>query len=211
MHILRSSKVRVPQNGARYMRRTASLLGLGLFALGTQAARADIIPNEQSITPSVNGFTWTYNAAVTNDETLQTNNFFTIYDFNGYVAGTNFQPANWTFSSALVGKTPSNTTPTDNPKIPNLTWTYSGPTLGPGPLDLGLFGADSTTANYKVGFFGAEGTKYAPGKPGDGLPVDNVGFTGVPAGTIPESSSILMLLPGLAPLGMVLRRRIAKK
>src|SRR5579885_3211044 len=124
--------------------RAGVLFGMALLTAGAGRVRADIIPELSTVTPSGSNFTWTYDAQLTNDETLQTNNFFTIYDFNGLVGGTNFQPANWTFSSALVGKTPSLVTPTDNPKIPNLTWTYSGPTLGPGPLDLGLFGADST-------------------------------------------------------------------
>ena len=182
---------------------------LGGLALGTAtSARADIIPELSTVTPSGSNFTWTYDAQLTNNETLQSGNFFTIYDFNGMVAGTNFQPANWTFSSALVGVTPPKVTPTDNPKIPNLTWTYTGPTIGPGPLDLGLFGNDSTLSSTHAGVFAAEAIKYAPGKPGNGKPIDNVGSTGVP-GTIPEPSSVLLLLPGLAPLGLVLRRRRA--
>ena len=187
-------------------RHAIPLFGLGLMALSFGTAGADIIPELQTVAPNGSNFTYTYDAQLTNDETLHRDNFFTIYDFNGYVAGTNFQPANWIFSSAMVGKTPSLVTPTDNPKIPNLTWTYAGPTLGPGPLDLGLFGADSTLGNTKTGTFAAEAIKFAPGKPGDGKPIDNVGSTGVPSGTIPEPSSILMLLPGLAPLGMALRK-----
>ena len=183
---------------------TALLVGLGGLA------RADIIPEVSTVTPNGSNFTWTYSASLTNDETLQSGNFFTIYDFAGYVSGTNFQPANWVFSSANVGVTPSRVTPTDNPSIPNLTWTYTGPNVGPGPVDLGLFGADSTFSNTKIGDFAAEAIKYAPGKPGNGLPVDNVGSVGVPTGhvsVIPEASSLLLLLPGLAPLGLLLKRR----
>lgn len=193
-------------------RRALPLMGATLLVGIGGLARADIIPNLSTVTPNGSNFTWTYTAALTNDETLQSGNFFTIYDFAGYVSGTNFQPANWVFSSANVGVTPSRVTPTDNPSIPNLTWTYTGPNVGPGPVDLGLFGADSTFSNAKLGDFAAEAIKYAPGKPGDGKPVDNVGSTGVPTAhmsVIPEASSLLLLLPGLAPLGLLLKRRRA--
>ncbi|HZT44094.1 MAG TPA: hypothetical protein VFA07_18160, partial [Chthonomonadaceae bacterium] len=184
--------------------------GGALLLFSGDLARADIIPNLSTVTPNGSNFTWTYTASLTNDETLQSGNFFTIYDFAGFVSGTNFQPADWVFSSANVGKTPSRVTPNDDPTIPNLTWTYTGPNVGPGPVDLGLFGADSTFSNTKEGWFAAEAIKYAPGKPGNGKPVDNVGQTGVPTGhqnVIPEASSLLLLLPGLAPLGMLLRKR----
>ncbi|HZT42447.1 MAG TPA: hypothetical protein VFA07_09655 [Chthonomonadaceae bacterium] len=189
--------------------RVRVLFGLALFALGAGAARADIIPQDPTVTSNGSNFTWTYDVNLTNDETLQTNNYFTIYDFAGYVPGTNFQPADWVFSSAMTGKTPSRVKPIDNPNIPNLTWTYTGTaTIGPGPTDLGFFGADSKYSRETVGNFAAEAIKYAPGKPGNGKPVDNVGSIGVPTSTIPEVGSLTLLLPGLAPLGLVLRRRV---
>ena len=186
---------------------------LGALALyGSASARADIIVSNQSITPNGSNFTWTYDVNLTNDETIQNGNFFTIYDFNGYVPGSSFQPAGWVFSSANTGVTPPRVTPKDNPSIPNLTWTYNGgSSIGPGPVDLGLFGADSTSGRSALGTFATEATKYAPGKPGNGKPVDNVGSTGVPIGTqnvIPEADSLLLLLPGLIPLGILLRRRV---
>lgn len=185
---------------------------LGALALyGGASARADIIVSNQSTTPNGSNFTWTYDVNLTNDETIQNNNFFTIYDFNGFVSGSNFQPAGWVFSSAMTGQTPSRVIPKDNPDIPNLTWTYNGgATIGPGPVDLGFFGADSTSGRNKLGTFATEAIKYAPGKPGNGKPVDNIGSVGVPtgqSGVIPEADSILLLLPGLIPLGMLLRRR----
>ena len=192
------------------IRHVLPLAGCALLLGSGGLARADIIPEVSTVTPNGSNFTWTYSASLTNDETLQSGNFFTIYDFAGYVSGTNFQPANWVFSSANVGKTPAKVTPTDNPSIPNLTWTYTGPNVGPGPVDLGLFGADSTFGNQTTGQFAAEAIKYAPGKPGNGKPIDNVGSVGVPTGhmnVIPETSSLLLLLPGLAPLGLLARKR----
>src|SRR5438093_12764141 len=83
--------------------------------------------------PEGSDFRWTYSAILTADETLHTNNFFTIYDFDGFIPGSNLQPANWAFSSALLGQTPSKVLPDDASGIPNLTWKYTGSTvLGPG-------------------------------------------------------------------------------
>ena len=184
-----------------------SLLGLAFFALGT--SRADIIPEVQSVVSNGSGnFTWTYQANLTNDEIVKKGNYFTIYDFAGFISGTNFQPADWVFSSAMTGKTPSRVSPIDDSTIPNLTWTYTGKTnIGPGPADLGLFGADSKYGKTQIGNFAAEAIKYSPGKPGNGKPVDNVGSVGIPMATIPEPSALALLLPGLAPLGLVLRQR----
>ena len=181
------------------IRHVLPLAGAALLLGSGSLARADIIPEVSTVTPNGSNFTWTYTAALTNDETLQSGNFFTIYDFAGFVSGTNFQPANWVFSSANVGVTPPRVTPTDNPNIPNLTFTYTGPNVGPGPVDLGLFGADSTFSKATLGNFAAETVK-----------ADNMGQVEVsarPAGVIPEPSSLVLLLPGLVPLGVLLRKR----
>src|SRR5437667_6991433 len=92
------------------------------------AARADIIPTLDSITGSSPSFTWNYAANVTVDQTINAGDFFTIYDFGSIAAGSNMQPTGWTFSQALLGPTAALTSPTDNPNILNLTWTYTGST-----------------------------------------------------------------------------------
>ncbi len=196
--------------GFTRLARVTSVLGAALFVLGLGTARADIIVKDPTVTNSVSNpgaFTWTYD--VTNDEEIDTahgTNFFTIYDFAGFIPGSNFQPSGWVFSSSNVGLTPPHITVTDNPAIPNLTWTYTGAEVN-GPQDLGNFGADSTIGTQKVGSFATEAVKNSPGHPADETPVDNVGSVGVPNSVIPESSSLLLLLPGLAPLGVLLRKR----
>src|SRR6184192_3068447 len=89
-------------------------------------ARADIIPTLSSVTGSSPNFTWNYSANVTVDQTVNTGDFFNIYDFGSIAPGSNTQPTGWTFSQALVGPTPSLVLSTDNPSILNLTWTYNG-------------------------------------------------------------------------------------
>ena len=96
---------------------------LGLVALGTSAGiiYGDIIPSLDSITGSSPSFTWNYSANVTVNETVNHNDFFTIYDFSSIMPTTTTQPTGWTFSTALVGPTPSTVNATDNPNLWNLT------------------------------------------------------------------------------------------
>jgi hypothetical protein len=91
-------------------------------------ARADVIPTLSSTSPVGSIFAWNYTANVTVDQSVQRGDFFTVYDFGNFVAGSNTQPAGWTFSSSLVGRNPSLVTPKDNSSILNLTWTYTGST-----------------------------------------------------------------------------------
>jgi hypothetical protein len=186
----------------------ATAMGVSLLAM-VGSARADIIPTLKWVTPSGSDFRWTYQANLTVDEKVNKYNFFTIYDFVGFIPGSNLQPANWVFSSTLLGKTPSKVLPDDDPKIPNLTWKYTGNTvLGPGTLNLGLFSALSHYGNQAMDDFAAEATKYAPGEVGNNKPIDNVGSVGVPTSAVPEPCSLALLGLGAAPL--LARRRRAR-
>jgi len=86
--------------------RKSFILGLVLLGSGILIARGDIIPTLDSITGSSPSFTWNYAANVTVDETVNTGDFFTIYDFGTIAPGSNTQPTGWTFSQALLGPTP---------------------------------------------------------------------------------------------------------
>jgi hypothetical protein len=191
------------------MRKTY-LLGLFAAAILAPGTRADIIPSittATDVTPVGGGnFSWNYSATLTQDENVMGHDFFTIYDFAGYVPGGNTQPAGWTFSAALVGITPGKVTPTDNPHLFNLTWTYIGSTQV-GPEALGIFSAVSHTNLAKSGEFASEATKNS----GDlaGTKVDNIGNVAVP---IPEMSALMPMI-GVVGFGVIglalscLRRR----
>ena len=75
----------------------AGTVGMGLLAMGSGAARADIVPvlgvgdDAPSPSPSAGGFTWTYDAILHSEQKVQTGDFFTIYDFFGYT-GVHSEP-----------------------------------------------------------------------------------------------------------------------
>ena len=180
------------------------LSGFFAGAILALVARADIIPSittATDITPVGGGnFSWNYSATLTQDENVVRHDFFTIYDFAGYVSGGNSQPTGWTFSAALIGTTPGKVTPIDNPHLFNLTWTYTG-TTQIGPQSLGIFSAVSNTNLPRSGEFAAEATKNS----GDlaGTKIDNIGNVAVP---VPDMSALLPMIGviGFGAIGLAL-------
>jgi hypothetical protein len=169
--------------------RKAFILGLALLGSAVLVARGDIIPTLSSVTGSSPNFTWNYSANVTVDQTVNTGDFFTIYDFGSIAPGSNTQPTGWTFSQALLGPTAALTAPTDNPNILNLTWTYSGTTPIVGSAALGMFSVITSTDQLKDGQFTAQGTRNSG--PNAGTKVSNIGVVSVP---VPESTALLPII-----------------
>jgi len=186
--------------------RKSFILGLVLLGSGILIARGDIIPTLSSVTGSSPNFTWNYAANVTVDETVNTGDFFTIYDFGTIAPGSNTQPTGWTFSQALLGPTPALVNATDNPNILNLTWTYTGSTPISGSAALGIFSVITSTDQLKVGQFSAEATRNSG--PNAGTKVDNIGTVSVP---VPESSALLPIIGvcAAAVFSTLLRRQRA--
>jgi hypothetical protein len=169
--------------------RKAFVLGLALLGSGMLIVRGDIIPTLSSVTGSSPNFAWNYSANVTVDQTVNTGNFFTIYDFGSIAPGSNTQPTGWTFSQALIGPTAAQTSPIDNPNILNLTWTYTGTAPIVGSAALGVFSVVTSTNQLKTGQFSAEATRNSG--PNAGTKVSNVGTVSVP---VPESSALLPII-----------------
>jgi hypothetical protein len=169
-----------------------------------------------STTPTTGGTLFTYQAAFDGEDlsqfsytrTLESGDFFTILDFDGLVAGSNSQPANWTFSTSLTGQTPANLNLTsfDDAAVPNLTWTYTGPTVIADTVFTG-FSAVSLFSGQRLDRFAAENTETLGGTP---LPRSNTSFTSVPnrVAPIPEPSEWLAMgMAGASVGGLMLRAR----
>jgi hypothetical protein len=193
-------------------------VGVGLLGAGTGAAHADIVPQigPSDVTLQLDGnYKWSYEGQLNPAQKVLAGDFFTIYDFAGFVPGTNLQPADWSFSFSNTGVTPTGLLPlinipggiTDNPGIPNLTWTYTGSGVIPGPADLGAFSAESVYGSDTVSPFAAEATEQSGFTAGS--KVDNFGWVATPAPVTPEPCTLALLGLGAAPLA--LRRRRSRK
>jgi hypothetical protein len=169
--------------------RKAFVLGLVLLGSGMLIVRGDIIPTLSSVTGSSPNFTWNYSANVTVNQTVNTGDFFTIYDFGSIAPGSNTQPTGWTFSQSLLGPTAALTSPTDNPNILNLTWTYNGTAPIVGSAALGMFSVITSTDQLKTGQFTAQATLNSG--PNAGTKISNVGTVSVP---VPESSALMPII-----------------
>ena len=168
--------------------RKACILGLVAFGTSILVAYGDIIPSLDSVTGSAPSFTWNYSANVTVNETINTGDFFTIYDFSSIMPTTHNEPTGWTFSTSLIGQTPSLVGPTDNPNLWNVTWTYTGTTSIAGAKALGIFSVVASTDQLKMGQFTAEATR---SNDPTNTKIDNIGNVSVP---VPESTSLLPLI-----------------
>jgi hypothetical protein len=135
-----------------------TMVALSVLALGATSAQANLTPFQNSVTGSIGNWTWTYHVELDNAQQLdstgaipgavsgsmgvltsQYKDFITLFDFAGFIPGSNFQPANWLFQSLNVGSTPGDVNIVDNPNLPNLTWVYTGPLLtGPVSENNGL-------------------------------------------------------------------------
>ena len=185
---------------------SALMLAVGLVAIAS--ARADIIPSFVGSSTSGSTTVWSYQIDVTVGEEVTSGDFFTIYDFGHFVAGTNVQPSGWTFSSSLVGTTPNGVIPPDDSTLENLTWTYTGQTIpttsGIGPFSISTAGAQSEPS-LNTGYFAAQATN--SGNPS--TKINNVGRVSIPAPVpVPEPATLSFLVFGAATVcARAIRRR----
>jgi hypothetical protein len=191
----------------------ARLLAAAVAVVGVAggSAQAGLLPTSVTVFPEAGNFRWQYAIVLPTDMKLQSGNYFTIYDFAGLVDGTVVPPdENWTVSTAS-GKIPPLLKPTDDPNIPNLTFTYTGPTIPAGQIGLGNFMATSTFGEKKEVSFTAETFRTS-----DGLKDSNITTTDAPVGEIidppgvPEPATLLLAGLGLPLLGLAKLRKKKK-
>ncbi|MBX6312024.1 MAG: PEP-CTERM sorting domain-containing protein [Isosphaeraceae bacterium] len=116
---------------------------LGLLLVGSAPARGGIVIDDATVEEiSDPTFRYTFQVSLTEGCTIQSGDFFTIYDVflpSESLSG-HAEPVNWAFSSPALGPTPFSLNPPDSASILNLSWLYTGPTLS-GPQLVGFFTA----------------------------------------------------------------------
>jgi hypothetical protein len=187
----------------------AVALCLGLAS----TAKAGLLPVSVSVTPESGKYRFTYAIVLPTESQLRSGDYFTIYDFAGYQDGSaTYSPApevpgtenDWAVSISNLGTTPDMTLPSDSASLPNLTWTYNGPTMNAGQTGLGNFWAVSIYGETTDAPFTARTHRTSDGKIDSNI-TDTTVPVPLPPG-LPEPATLV--LSALALPLLALRRRI---
>lgn len=186
--------------------RNTKWAGLSVL-LVSGAAYGSFLPSFSGTTPGPASNT-TFNYALvfaTNSgpslERLDPGDFVTLYDIDSLVSAS--APAGFTVSTQNTGTNGFGTAPTDSPTLPNVTFTYTGPSVSVDSSFPGFTLVSSVSTSF-TGQFTSEDTSNAAGTSGQSI--GQIGPVTLPnGGGIPEPSSVL----GLGAFGVLsaLRRR----
>jgi hypothetical protein len=189
---------------------TAAALAITAVLIAPTTSRAGLIPVQVSVMPEGGMYRFTYAIVLPTDSVLRPGDYFTIYDFDGYVSGTNMASGspystNWGFSADLVGPTPVGVMPGDNPAISNLSWTYTGAEINiDASIGLGNFWALSLYPDTTDSWFTAS-TGTTAGETDNNItptvvPVPKA--PGPPPPPVPEPATLALAGLGLPFIGL---------
>jgi hypothetical protein len=208
------------------------VLAAVLLLMNTGSAKADILLTLEASMPSGSDYLYTYDVMLTAGSVLQaagggantgvspSNNFFTLYDVQGLVAGSESyggalgMAGNTSHSEQLSGITPSGQTPIppDSGSLPNITtyWLGANVTASNSPVDLGTFSFLSTNplGSAMLAYAGATQKLELLAEGGIANNIAQVmgpGPSGPPV--VPEPATLMLLAIGLPVVGGYCYRR----
>ncbi|WP_439627981.1 PEP-CTERM sorting domain-containing protein [Gemmata sp.] len=188
----------------------AAVVATVALALAPSEAAAGLIPYNPTVTPEGGMYRYSYAIQLPTDSVLRPGDYFTIYNFDGYVAGSamasgSAYSSDWTFSTSNVGPTPSGILPADDPSIPNLTWTYTGAEINvDAQVGLGNFWAVSLYPTTTDSWFAASTGSSTGATDNNIIPTEVPVPSAAPPG-VPEPATLLLAGLGL-PLAAGFRR-----
>ena len=162
------------------------------------------------------GYTYNYQGNFSEDEGLQNASRMIIFDFAGYVADSiSAVDANFTPSIEMTSSGVPIFNFTDDPNIPNLVFTYTGPLVDLSNQSFSGLSAISTFGSTVLDGFGALTVKL------DGIAsntnVGSAGLVAVPTDTgeptptpVPEPGMLGLMAAGLGLMGVTMRLRRRK-
>jgi hypothetical protein len=207
--------------------RAGLVLAAVLLVMSAAPARADIILNLISMTPMGSDFQYTYSVELTASTVLHSagggtnsgvspsNNYFTLYDVQGLIAGSETYggalATNSTHTEQLLGITPSTETPVppDSASVLNITTYWTGPDVSASgmPFDMGTLSFLSTDplGSAMLAFTGAtqklENLDFVANNTGQ------VAGPGPSVSPVPEPGTLMLLAIGLPVIGGLCYRR----
>lgn len=197
---------------------TATALAISAVLSVAAPVRAGLIPVQVSVMPEGDLYRFTYAIVLPTDSVLRPGDYFTIYDFDGYVGGSNMASGSpysldWSFTADLIGLTPDGVMPVDNPTITNLSWVYTGAEINiDASIGLGNFWALSQYPDTTDSWFTAS-TGTTAGETDNNItptvvPVPKAPSPPLP--TVPEPGTLVLAGLGLPMVGALrwVRRRL---
>ena len=183
------------------------LFGFTLLAslLAATTSSAGLLPVNVSVNKEGETYRWTYAIVLPTDSQLRSGDYFTIYDFGGYVDNSTVAPGGWTVQTGNLGPDTPGLNPQDNPNITNLTFLYGGPTINAGQIGLGNFWALSSYSLGTDSYFTARTHRTSDGRVDANITETTVPVPVAPPG-VPEPATLALAAIGL-PLVAALRRR----
>jgi hypothetical protein len=192
-----------------------AIFAVGVAALSAIASGDVILTLNSGPVSNLPNFNWTYTATLKSGSSLNSGDFFTIYDIGGFgpgvpIANPVIMPSsNWNSSIQLLGLNGFSQTPSDSGLFYNVTFTFTGasPILAASDVTLGggagAFGYTSSANTSHIGAFSA--TSHATA---DGVTQGNTSIVTV-AGTpsVPEPTTMFLSGGGLIVIGLLRRRR----